>query len=180
MQAKLSNGQFTTFSGIAADFATRASYLPIHSECGVGALMPWAGKLWFVTYVSNPLLGAGTGLYEIGDDLVMHRQPERIASTSANRMVHGPSCQLFIGPHVIDLEDSVRTVRDVQAHRLAATMEHLESPETHVYFLTMEGALFETDVPSLKSKQLFDLNREMTSRTASIRTSRTATRARRG
>lgn len=161
MKAKLANGQCTTFSGIAAEFSTKAAYLPIHSECGVGALMPWAGKLWFVTYVSNPLLGAGTGLYTIGDDLVMHRHPESIAGTYANRMVHGPSCQLVIGPHLVDLEGRVRTVRDIQTHRLAATMEHLESPGTHVYFLTMEGLLFETDVRSLKSKQLCDLNREM-------------------
>jgi hypothetical protein len=123
--------------------------------------MPWAGKLWFITYVSNPLLGTGTGLYEIGDDFIMNRHEESVSGTYANRMVHGPSCQMFIGPHVIDLDGKVRTIRDIRTHRLAATMEHLESPDTHVYNLTMEGLLFETDVHTLKSKQLFDLNREM-------------------
>ncbi|NIT83141.1 MAG: hypothetical protein GWM98_16910, partial [Nitrospinaceae bacterium] len=46
-------------------------------------------------------------------------------------------------------------------YRLTATMRHLEDPENKVYFLSMEGPLFEADVHTLKVKQLFDLAGEL-------------------
>ena len=42
------------------------------SECGTGALMPWADRLYTVTYLSVPHAGAGTGLYEITPDFTMN------------------------------------------------------------------------------------------------------------
>ena len=34
------------------------------SEAGIGALVPWADRLWFVGYVAH-IAGAGLGLYEV-------------------------------------------------------------------------------------------------------------------
>ena len=40
-------------------------------------------------------------------------------------------------------------------------MRHLKNPEEMVYFLTMEGYLWEVNLKTLESRQLFDLNKEL-------------------
>ena len=149
-------------SGVIPSLSVKADLTPARSESGIGALMPWAGKLWLVSYVSHKAgSGSGTGLYEIDENLSMRKHPESVVGTYANRMIHAPSSQLIIGPHIIDTEGNVRTIKDIQEHRLTATMEHLEDPANKVYFLTMEGLLLEVDVSTLKAKQLFDLVKEL-------------------
>ena len=64
------------------------------SEAGIGALIPWAEKLWATGYVAH-IRGQGLGLYEITDDMTMHRRPEAITGTFTNRMAHWPSGQAF-------------------------------------------------------------------------------------
>jgi hypothetical protein len=126
------------------------------SETGIGALMVWANKLWMVSYVAH-ISGGGAGLYEINDDMTMIRRPESVTGTYANRMVHDPSNQAIIGPHIIDSKGNVRTFQEIQGHRLTATMRHLFHPDSLVYFLTMEGLLFEANVYSLKTKLVCDV-----------------------
>jgi hypothetical protein len=124
--------------------------------------MPWAGKLWLVSYVSHKTgSGSGTGLYEIDENLSMRKRPESVVGTYANRMIHSQSNQLIIGPHIIDVEGNVRTIEEIQEHRLTATMKHLSDSDNKVYFLTMEGLLLEVDVNTLHAEQLFDLNQEL-------------------
>ena len=91
----------------------------------------------------------------------LHRHPESVTGTFANRMVHSQSHQLLIGPHVIDTLGNVRTIDALVDHRLAATMEHLTDPENKVYYLGMEGEFFEADVRSLAVRQLFNLMDEL-------------------
>ena len=149
-------------SGVIPSLCVKADLVPARSESGIGALMPWAGKLWLVSYVSHKAgSGSGTGLYEINENLSMRKRPESVVGTYANRMIHPPSNQLIIGPHIIDADGNVRTIEEIQEHRLTATMKHLNEPKNKVYFLTMEGLLFEVDVNTLRAKQLFDLNKEL-------------------
>jgi len=126
------------------------------SESGIGALIPWADKLWMIGYVAH-IKGSGLGLFEISDDMTMVKHPESITGTFANRMIHNNSEQAIIGPHFIDKEGNVRTCKELSKHRLAATMQHLTDPENKVYFLTMEGLFFECDVRTLEAVQLFNL-----------------------
>ena len=130
------------------------------SESGIGALIPWADKLWMIGYVAH-IHGSGIGLYEISDDMTMIKRPESVTGTFANRMIHNPSEQAIIGPHFIDKNGNVRTCKELSKHRLAATMVHLTDPENKVYFLTMEGLFFECDVNTLEAKQLFNLVKEL-------------------
>ncbi|MBN1480531.1 hypothetical protein JXA70_09695 [candidate division KSB1 bacterium] len=130
------------------------------SETGIGALIPWANKLWAVGYVAH-IQGSNIGLYEIDEDMTWRLHPESVTGTFANRLVHWESGQAIIGPHLIDPDGLVRTIPEMAKYRLAATMRHLFDPENKVYFLTMEGFLWEVDVNSLESKQLFDLNIEL-------------------
>jgi hypothetical protein len=124
--------------------------------------MAWADRLWAVSYVSSKASsGVGTGLYEIDDDFRMVKRPESRVGTYANRFVHWESNQLIIGPHVIDADRSVRTAGDLADIRLCGTMAHLEDPENKVYMLGMEGEFLEMDVRTLRTRHLFDLNREL-------------------
>jgi hypothetical protein len=130
------------------------------SEAGIGALIPWADRLWMVGYVAH-VRGEGLGLYEIGDDLAMRRHAASVTGTFANRFVHWSSAQVFLGPHAIDAQGNVRTIEALRQHRLTATCAHLKTPDDRVCFLTMEGLLFEVDVKSLAATQLFDLVKEL-------------------
>lgn len=147
-----------SIGGVISSLAVKADPTPARSECGIGALMTWADRLWFVTYVSHTrTTGAGTGLYEIDEHLTLRKRPESVVGTYANRFLHTQSDQVIIGPHVIDTQGQVRTISELQDHRLAATMEHLEDPANRVYFLTMEGLFFEVDLHTFHATQLFDL-----------------------
>ena len=131
-----------------------------NTETGIGALIPWANKLWAISYVAHKK-GEGIGLYEISEDMTMRLHPEAVTGTFANRLVHWESEQAIIGPHVIDAEGNVRTIKALVNERLAATMRHLQHPETMVYFLGMEGLFYETDLKTLETRQLFDLKKEL-------------------
>jgi len=130
------------------------------SETGIGALIPWADRLWAVGYVAH-IRGEGIGLYEIREDFSWRLHPESVTGTFANRLVHWESNQVFIGPHAIDPDGEVRTIEALKRHRLTSTCRHLEDPEGKVYFVTMEGKLFDVDVETLEANELADLNREL-------------------
>ncbi|MBC8473011.1 MAG: hypothetical protein H8D56_26415, partial [Planctomycetes bacterium] len=66
-------------SGVIPSLSVKADLTPARSESGIGALMPWAGKLWLVSYVSHKAgSGSGTGLYEIDENLSMRKHPESV------------------------------------------------------------------------------------------------------
>jgi len=147
-------------NGVFPNLTVMADGIGSDSEAGIGALVPWANKLWAVGYVSH-IRGEGLGLYEINTDMTMRMHPSSLTGTFANRMVHWPSAQAFIGPHAIDPEGNVRTVEALKKHRLTATMRHLARPEDMVYFVTMEGLMFEVDVRTLEATRLFNLVEEL-------------------
>jgi len=119
-------------------------------ECGTGAVVPWAGRLWVVTYGPHLPKGSSDRLYEIAPDLRRTVRPESIGGTPANRMIHDESRQLFIGPHVIDEQGAVRTIPyDRMPGRLTGVARHLTDPAGKVYVATMEEGLYEVDVRSL-------------------------------
>lgn len=156
------NNQWESISGVFPHISRQADIKGVRSETGIGALMPWANRLWFVTYVAHlAASGGGTGLFEVDRNFNVRKHPESVVGTYANRMLHGPTDQVIIGPHIIDAEGRVRTFRDLAEHRLTATMRHLYEPETMVYFLTMEGLFFEANVETLKVTLMFDLLEEL-------------------
>lgn len=128
----------------------------IRSETGIGALMPWADKLWAISYVAH-IDRSGIGLYEISDDMTMRKHPASVTGTYANRIVHQQSNQAIIVPHIISKKGSVKTFTSLVSHRLTATMNHLTRPDSLVYFLTMEGLLSDANVYTLQTKQVADL-----------------------
>jgi hypothetical protein len=149
-------------SGVLPRLGVKADHLPSRSETGIGAIMPWANRLWFVTYVAHKArTGGGTGLFWVDDDMQLHKHEASVVGTYANRMIHAESSQCIIGPHVIDTEGNVRTFDDLVDIRLTATCRHLTDPENKVFVLGMEGELFEADVRSLEVTQLAELTEEL-------------------
>ena len=131
------------------------------TECGTGALMPWADALWVVTYNSHKqTTGKGLGLFRVDEN----KKSERVHvhdGTHANRLIHQESNQCFIGPYAIDAKGNFKYIPELGGdHRLTATFRHLKDPANLVYVQTMEGLLFELDVHTLKPRLAFDLIKE--------------------
>lgn len=125
-------------------------------ECGTGAVVPWAGKLWVVTYAPHAPKGSSDKLYEITPDLQQTIRPESIGGTPANRMIHRESNQLFIGPYAIDAMGKVRAIAYSQMFgRPTGNARHLFDPANKIYCATMEEGIYEIDVNTLAVKELW-------------------------
>ncbi|WP_162025870.1 MULTISPECIES: discoidin domain-containing protein [unclassified Lentimonas] len=124
-------------------------------ECGTGAVVPWAGKLWAITYAPHWPFGSTDKLYEITPDLEQIIRPESIGGTPANRMIHKESNQLFIGPYAISVEGDVRviSVKDMPG-RHTGNARHLTDPAGKIYYATMEEGLYSVDVDTLEVEEL--------------------------
>jgi len=124
-------------------------------ECGTGAVVPWADRLWVITYGPHLPFGSSDKLYEITPDLQQIVRPESVGGTPANRMIHPESQQLFIGPYAIDADRNVRVIPpSVMPGRLTGTARHLTDPANKIYHATMEEGLYEVDVKTLAVKNL--------------------------
>jgi len=125
-------------------------------ECGTGAVVPWAERLWVVTYAPHWPQGSSDKLYEITPNLRLIVRPESIGGTPANRMIHRESQQLFIGPHAIDATGNVRTISYADMFgRHTGNARHLTDPSNKIYYATMEEGIYEVDVRTLKITELF-------------------------
>lgn len=125
-----------------------------HLECGVGAVVPWAGKLWAITYGPHIPNGGTDKLYEINPDLTRVIRAESVGGTPANRFIHTASNQLNIGPYFIDSNRNVRVLRPAGSStgvipgRLTASAAHLSDPN-RMYLFTMEDGLYEVNPADL-------------------------------
>ena len=124
-------------------------------ECGTGALVEWADRLWAITYGPHLPYGSSDKLYEITPDLRMAVRGESVGGTPANRMIHRESNQLVIGPYFIDAARNVRVIPpEKMPGRLTGTARHISDPAGKVYVATMEEGLYEVDVKTLDVKTL--------------------------
>lgn len=122
-------------------------------ECGTGAVVPWADRLWVITYGPHLPFGSSDKLYEITPELKQIVRPESVGGTPANRMIHDESQQLFIGPYVIDAQRKVRVIPpSIMPGRLTGNARHLTDPAGKIYYATMEEGLYEVDVKTLAVK----------------------------
>ncbi|MFW6153914.1 MAG: hypothetical protein ACOC95_01740 [Planctomycetota bacterium] len=148
--------------GVFPHLGVKAGHRPRRTETGIGALMPWAGRLWMITYVASKAgSGSETGLFAIDDDLSMVRHPAGVVGTYANRMIHHETDTLLIGPHAIDTDGRVKTFDDLVDIRLTATCRHLDDPAERVYVLGMEGEFLELHLPTGKVTHLADLREDL-------------------
>ncbi|MBC8154043.1 MAG: hypothetical protein H7Z72_14140, partial [Bacteroidetes bacterium] len=141
------------FSGIYPHLA----YYNSEGECGTGAVVPWADRLWVITYGPHKPFGSSDKLYEVTSDLRQIVRPESVGGTPANRMIHKESKQLFIGPYAIDGQRTVRTIPYAQAPgRHTGLARDLTDPQHKLLLATMEEGFYGLDVNDLKTKLLYE------------------------
>ena len=134
----------------------KLAYYNNEGECGTGAVVPWADRLWVITYGPHLPMGSSDKLYEITPDMKQIVRPESLGGTPANRMIHKESGQLFIGPYAIDTAGTVRTIPyKVMPGRHTGNARHLTDPSNKIYYGTMEEGIYEVDVHSLDVKELY-------------------------
>ncbi|MBZ0255613.1 hypothetical protein K8I31_06100, partial [bacterium] len=132
------------------------AYWNEHGECGTGAVVPWAGKLWVITYAPHFPKGSTDKLYEITPGLDVTVFEGSVGGTPANRMIHRETNQLLIGPYVINDQGAVRVIPpNVMFGRLTGNARHLFEPDRKVYYATMEEGIYEVDLVTLEVKELF-------------------------
>ena len=160
-ESETGSRKYLQISGIYPHLATHnqpadPADRPQHGECGTGAIVPWAGRLWYITYPQHKTTGSQDKLYEVDEQMNRTIRPESVGGTHACRMIHRESQQLIIGPYFIDAQRRVRAV-DLQKlrGRMTAVMRHLSDPANKVYFFDMEGRIYEVDVRSLEVRELF-------------------------
>lgn len=125
-------------------------------ECGTGAVVPWAGRLWVITYSPHFPKGSDDKLYEITPGLEQIIRDESIGGTPANRMIHKESNQLFIGPYAIDEKRNVRAIPySTMPGRHTGNARHLFDPAGKIYYGTMEEGFYEVAVDDLDVDTLF-------------------------
>lgn len=141
-----------SFSGIYPHLA----YYNNEGECGTGAVVPWADRLWVITYGPHLPFGSSDKLYEIDSNLNIITRKESIGGTPANRMIHKESEQLFIGPYAIDKKGTVRNIPySLMPGRHTGNARHLTYPDSIIYYGTMEEGFYEVDVKTLKVNLLY-------------------------
>ena len=69
----------------------RLAYYNNEGECGTGAVVPWADRLWVITYGPHLPNGSSDKLYSISPDYQQTVYKESIGGTPANRMIHKES-----------------------------------------------------------------------------------------
>lgn len=147
-----SSSDMRNISGIYPHLA----YYNNEGECGTGAVVPWADRLWVITYGPHLPFGSSDKLYEITPDMEQIVRPESVGGTAANRMIHKESNQLFIGPYAIDSERNVRVIPyEVMPGRHTGNARHLFEPATKIYYGTMEEGFYEVDVDNLNVDTLY-------------------------
>ena len=132
------------------------AYYNEEGECGTGAVVPWSGSLWAITYGPHVPFGSADKLYQITPDLHQIIRPESVGGTPAARMIHKESDQLFIGSYAIDNKGHVRVISLKEAPgRYTGYARHLFQPESKLYIGTMEEGFYELDVHTLQTTTLY-------------------------
>ena len=118
-----------------------------HNECGIGAVVPWAARLWMVNYAPHMPHGSEHKLYSIDENLNLAIHPESVGGTPAARMIHRESNQLLIGLYLIGASGKVRVISPkIMPGRMTAIARHLTDPANMVYYFDMEGMIYEANV----------------------------------
>jgi hypothetical protein len=138
-------------------------------ECGTGAVVPWADRLWVISYAPHKPTGSTDKLYEITPALEQIIRPESIGGTPADRMIHRESQQLFIGPYAIGTDRTVRVIPyTTMFGRPTGNALHLSTPADKIVLATMEEGIYEVEVKTLAVKEIWADEQVKTGRKADL------------
>ena len=150
----LRNNTFNQYSGIYPHLAVKNGG---NTECGIGAIVAWGGKLWYITYPASASKGSDDKLYSLDENLNVIIYPGSVGGTHANRMIHRESNQMNIGLYFIDSSGSIKALSPkILQGRCTASARHLTDPENKIYIFTMEEGLYEVNANTLEVKLLIN------------------------
>jgi hypothetical protein len=140
------------------------------SEMGIGAMMPWADRLYFTTYLADYNVGSGGVLAYLdknGGETVVDTHN----SCHVGRLVHKETNQLCIGEYVIGMDGTVNKVALLAGKRVSAWARHMTSPATKAYACSMGASgvsalLWEVDLTTYIATQLADMSSGLSLTTA--------------
>lgn len=163
VSAAVTTTNVTTVSNAIVNISGVYPHLAVFSpdgEIGIGAVMPWAGKLWFVTYPPHGPNGSSDKLWMLDTNLTLAAHPSSVGCTDANRLIHRESQQLNIGHYLIDSNANVRVIAPAtMPGRLTGSARHLYDATNKIYIATMEEGLYEVNVNTLAVTELYhDMN----------------------
>ena len=93
-----------------------------------------------------PDAGNGTGLYAIDQNMAQVTLKNH-SSVFANRLLIPGMQSIVIGPYIIDAVGGIRTLTQLLDVRIGGMAEHLLFPDTHAYFLGMDGLVWARSQP---------------------------------
>lgn len=111
-----------------------------------------------VNYAPHMPKGSEHKLFSVNPDLTksMTVHSESVGGTPAGRMIHAESNQLLIAHYLIDHKGNIRTIQPKDMPiRVTAIARHLDDPANKVYYIDMEGSIWEANVHTLAVKRLF-------------------------
>lgn len=111
------------------------------TEAGIGAVMPWADRLWFLNYPDTSGQGDGLGLWSMGDDMRPTLEAETNECDTA-RLVFGG--KLYIGRHVVDYQGNITPITGWNAAERITSYVKL-SGDTNLWALTMAGSVYKVN-----------------------------------
>ena len=141
------------FSGIYPHLAS----FNTAGECGTGAVVPWAGKLWWLTYSPHMPSGSDDKLYaarDVAGSVFLVGECRRYTGQS-----HDPSRVAAAADRSLSSSTRSGHIRvippTIMPGRLTGNARHLTDPANKVYYATMEEGFYEVDVKTLEVTQLF-------------------------
>ena len=148
------------------------------NECGIGAVVPWAGRLWLITYPPHRRTGSPDKLYAIDERLQMTARPESVGGTHAGRMIHRSRSSSSSARTSSTTKGNVRAVDQTKNFpaRITAVARHLTDPANKVYMVDMEGPIWEVDVHTLEADAALRQARARLAREGRLHESGTADR----
>lgn len=150
-------------TNVIRNFSGTYPHLAVFSpegEIGIGAVAPWADRLWFLTYPPHRPTGSADKLWLVDSNLALTAHPASVGGTHANRFIHRETQQLNLGPYFIATNGAVRVVPPAaMPGRLTGSARHLTDPANKLHVASMEEGLYEVDVNSLAVTELYhDMN----------------------
>jgi hypothetical protein len=130
------------FSGIYPHLSVSGIH---QSENGIGAVVPWAGRLYFITFLAGMNVDGAQRLFELDEQLNLRPLGEPFNGGSiACRMIHEPTGQLILGPYLLGRSGALRQIRvsEVMPMHLSAVARHFTDPDKVYFFgLAQERSL---------------------------------------
>lgn len=124
-------------------------------ECGIGAVVSYRGRLYWITYPASVERGGAGRIYSMDASMERVECAQSTGGTHADRMIHRPSGALILGANVFFPDGTIRAFDVTKLiGRLTSAAEHPKSAEGWIYIASMEDGLYEANIYTMEVRTL--------------------------